>query len=78
MIPLGDDFGFINGRADFQKFDELKEELGKYAESQGYTVNIKYDSLYNYYEALKQQSLEYGLFKGDFLPFFESTPSWDW
>ncbi|CAI2377711.1 unnamed protein product [Moneuplotes crassus] len=78
MIPFGDDFGFVNGRKDFAKLDELYDALKVYSDSIGYETHIKYDSLENYLQDIKQLDLDYGLYKGDFLPFYESTPSWDW
>jgi hypothetical protein len=68
MIPVGDDFSYTNGHGDFEQVDVLKDALEEYARGLGYNAEVKYNSLYSYFEEIKDMDLEFKNFKGDFLP----------
>ena len=71
MIPFGDDFSFQKAKTVFKEIEEFLVDLKSLTDSKGYNTTIKYSNLYEYFRILKDQELEFGQFKGDFLPFQE-------
>ncbi|CAI2377845.1 unnamed protein product [Moneuplotes crassus] len=78
MAASGDDFAFQSGHQVFKAFDDLITELENLGTNKGYDIEIKYSSLYQYFEDFKSLNLDLGVFKGDFMPFQETWPGWDW
>ena len=78
MCPAGDDFAFQEGRKVFHAFDSLKKELVKVGNNKGFETEVIYSTLPQYFDDLKRQELELGLFKGDFMPYQEIWPGWRW
>lgn len=78
MVPAGDDFAFQRAKEVFHAFDELMKEVTKYGKKKGYDMEVKYSSLYQYFEDFKKLDVDPGLFKGDFMPFQEVWPGWGW
>ena len=71
MIPFGDDFSFQKAKTVFKEIEEFLVDLKSLTNSRGYNTTIQYSNLYEYFRILKDQELEFGQFKGDFLPFQE-------
>lgn len=78
MIPVGDDFAYTNGQDDFVQIEILRKALQTYASNIGYNSEVKYNSLYSYFEEIKSMNLEFSSFKGDFLPYYEQYQGWNW
>jgi len=78
MCPAGDDFAFQRAHQVFSAFDDLSGELKKLGKQKGFETEVKYSNLYGYFEDLKSTNLTYGLFKGDFMPYQEIWPGWNW
>lgn len=78
MCPAGDDFAFSKAKQVFAAFDDLSEELRKMGDQKGYETEVIYGNLYDYFDKLKTLNLNFGLFKGDFMPYQEIWPGWSW
>ena len=77
MVPTGDDFAFLRAREVFNQVDALITQLTSLGEQKGYNTTVKYSNLYKYFDDLQKLNLDYGLFKGDFLPYQEPWYGWD-
>lgn len=78
MAASGDDFAFESAHQVFKAFDDLITELQNLGNNKGYDIEVKYSSLYQYFEDFKSLNLDLGVFKGDFMPFQEIWPGWSW
>jgi hypothetical protein len=78
MCPAGDDFAFVRAKEVFNAFDDLSVELRKMGDQKGYETEVIYGNLYTYFDKLKTLDLDFGLFKGDFMPYQEVWPGWNW
>ena len=75
LSVFGDDFAYYNARYNFQYIDKFIEVLNNhFKEVIGKDINIKYSTVNEYFDAVKNfnnGTIEFPVYKGDFLPYVE-------